>query len=57
MNYIASDDGGNTDDNYNSEALELKNKVNDYHVTFVCEDEKGTSNTSDNDNYCTIKIS
>ena len=39
----------NTDDNYNSEALKLKNKVNDYHVTFVCEDEKGTINTSDND--------
>jgi hypothetical protein len=39
----------NTDDNYNSESLKLENKVNGCHVTFVCDDEKVTSDTSDND--------
>ena len=42
----------NTDDNYNSEALKVKleNKVNGCHVTFVCDDEKVTSDTSDSSN-------
>ena len=38
----------NIDDNSNSEELRLKNKVNCCHVTFVCDDEKVTSDTSDN---------
>jgi hypothetical protein len=40
----------NIDDNSNSEELRLKNKVNCRHVTFVCDDEKVTSDTSDNSN-------
>ena len=35
----------NTDDNFNTNAFE--NKVNNCHVTFVCDDEKVTSDTSD----------
>ena len=46
----------NIDDNSNSEELRLKNKVNCCHVTFVCDDEKVTSDTSDNlNNYETDK--
>ena len=37
----------NIDDNSNSEGLRLKNKVTCCHVTFVCDDEKVTSYTSD----------
>ena len=37
----------NTDENYNSEALKMENKVNGCHVTFFCDDEKVTSDTSD----------
>ena len=37
----------NIDDNYNSEEPRLENKVNCCHVTFVCDDLKVTSDTSD----------
>ena len=35
----------NTDANYNSEAVKMEHTVNGCHVTFVCDDEKLTSNT------------
>ena len=36
-----------SEENYNSEAPQLEIKVNGCHVTFVCDDEKVTSDTSD----------
>ena len=37
----------NTDDNFDSEGCKMERKVNGCHVTFVCDDEKVTSDTSD----------
>ena len=36
-----------SEENYNSEAPQLEIKVNGCHVTFVCDDEKVRSDTSD----------
>ena len=39
-----------SEENYNSAVPQLEIKVNGCHVTFVCDDEKVTSDTSDSSN-------